>query len=77
MSQSCSISPGFVQGYGIDWDGPPVVDVDEGVTVPSTTAPLSNEYMDTLRSMVDPLSECEDHGVTFYVAVREFVRAIL
>ena len=54
-----------------------MVDVDEGVTVPSTTAPLSNEYMDTLRSMVDPLSECEEHGVTFYVAVREFVRAIL
>ena len=67
----------IVKDYGIDWDGPPVVDSNEGVTVPTTSIPLNDHQMETLKSLVDPLSECEDHGVTFYVAVRAFVHTLI
>lgn len=65
------------QDYGIDWDGPPVVDGSEDVvTVPTTHSPLNNVEMMTLRSLVNPL-DSEDHGVTFYLAVRSFTRTIV
>ena len=54
-----------------------MVDLMESVTVPTTPTLLNYHQMETLRSLVDPLSECEDHGITFYVAVRAFIHTVI
>ena len=60
--------------YGIDWDGPVTVDEDtESVVIPPTDNPLSSTLYDSLRQAVDPLDECEDHGVQLYEVTRIFV----
>ena len=43
------------QDYGIDWDGPCVTNIVENVEVPSTISPLSDEQMEELKQLVDPL----------------------
>lgn len=64
--------------YGVDWDGPAVVENDDiRVEVPHTPTPLSLEHMATLERIVDPLEECEDHGVSLYNITRTFVNACL
>jgi hypothetical protein len=54
-----------------------VVDLNESVPVPTTYIPLNDHQMETMMSLVDPLSACDDHGVTFYVAVRAFVHTLI
>lgn len=63
--------------YGIDWDGPCVADVADntGVQVPPTASPLSDHQMEQLKELVDPMLPCDDHGVTLYSAVKEFVNS--
>lgn len=50
-----------------------VLNVQESVTVSTTSIPLNEHHLDTLRSLVDPLAECEDHGVAYYSAVKAFL----
>ncbi len=52
-----------------------VVDVDEAdtVTVPDTNIPLQSHEIAILKTIVDPLDECDDMGVGFYATVKEFV----
>ena len=56
------------QDYGIDWDGPCVTNIVENVEVPSTISPLSDEQMEELKQLVDPLQHCNDHGISLYTA---------
>lgn len=66
------------QDYRIGWEGPPVIDVNaETVNVPNTDLQLNNAQMQTLASIIDPLNECEDHGVNYYLAVSAFIIAVL
>ena len=54
-----------------------MVDLTDTVTVPTTFTSLNDHQIGTLKSLVDPLSYCEDHGITFYAAVQAFLRTIL
>uniref|UniRef100_A0A1X7TW60 Uncharacterized protein n=1 Tax=Amphimedon queenslandica TaxID=400682 RepID=A0A1X7TW60_AMPQE len=66
----------FDTHYGVDWDGPAVLD-NEDITVPPENCPLSEEQLALLKQSVDPLQDCEDYGVPLYVAVRNFVYAAI
>ena len=59
--------------YGIDWDGPPPMDVDDQIIVPPTTCPLSTTEMAELQSLYDPLSPSDDFAITIYLNVLQFV----
>lgn len=62
--------------FGIDWNGPVVAQVQEEhvVTVPNTSCPLNEESLEQLKTLVNPLVDCDDHGVILYIAAKEFVQ---
>uniref|UniRef100_A0A1X7THR8 Uncharacterized protein n=1 Tax=Amphimedon queenslandica TaxID=400682 RepID=A0A1X7THR8_AMPQE len=64
-----------LQEYGIDWCGPAVLNKDEecGVSVPCTRNPLQPHELAVLKNLVDPLDDCDDMGVGFYVLLKEFI----
>ena len=61
--------------YGIDWDGPCVVQMTEDVPVPTTNCPITQQQYEELNEMVDPIQICHDYGVSLYTAVRAYVHA--
>ena len=64
--------------YGIDWSGPTSTYETEGhVVVPDIPDCLSADQLSSLKSLVNPLTPCDDHGKRFYVATRQLVREIL
>ena len=64
--------------YGIDWSGPIVADeAVERVTVPEVQTYLNPDQLSFLKSFVDPLEQCDDHGKALYVTARVLVREML
>lgn len=59
--------------YGVDWGGPvnEIPDV-ELIDVHENNVDLS-EQVEDLKESVDPLSQCDDVGVSLYVAARAYV----
>lgn len=57
-----------VEDYGIDWDGPLVLEEDdaEQVTVPESTCPLTEEEYRILEDTVSPLAESQTYGLDLY-----------
>ena len=45
----------------------------QGVAVPVTTAPLSGEDYEQLQLLIDPLAECDDHGIGLYQDTLRFL----
>ena len=65
----------FQDLYGIDWQGPVGQHEDiERVEVPQTTLDLTSQQLMELQQSVHPL-ECDDLGVSQYVAARSFINA--
>ena len=64
--------------YGIDWDGPMVNDeAQDRVTVPEIPSYLNACQLSFLKTLVDPLQHCDDHGKGYYTAVRQLVREMI
>lgn len=49
----------------------------ESVDVPLMQNPLSSHHMDALKQAIDPLEQCDDHGISLYNITRTFVHACL
>ena len=62
--------------YGIDWNGPTGVD-HETVAVPDTENPLSPAQLDLLRHTINPMEECDQYGISLYLATRAFVASYI
>lgn len=45
----------------------------QGVAVPVTTVPLSGEDYEQLQLLIDPLAECDDHGIGLYQDTLRFL----
>lgn len=59
--------------YGIDWNAPlDANDEADAVVVPDTTIPLSQSDYLELCQLIDPTSDCDDHGVGQYLAAVHF-----
>ena len=59
----------FQDLYGIDWQGPVSQYEDiEHVEVPQNTLNLTSQQLMELQQSVHPLEECDDLGVSQYVA---------
>lgn len=67
---------GIYDSYGIDWEGSVVTETEEHVTVPNTFSPLDDNALQQLKLLVNPTLECEDHGIMFYIATKEFIQNI-
>ena len=69
---------GTVDSFSIDWNGPIVAEVQEEhiVTVPNTSCLLNEESLEQLKTLVNPLVDCDDHGTILYIAAKEFVEGI-
>ena len=64
--------------YGIDWSGPSSAgNVVERVTVPQIPDFLTTDQLSFLKSLVNPLKQCDDYGKSFYVDTRQLVREML
>ena len=63
------------EDFGIDWDGPSIIEDVESVEVPVVQCPLQSQQLAILRSHIDPLSDCTDFGVGLYLATREIIVA--
>lgn len=60
--------------YGIDWDGPPPLDLNNSsVVIPEINCPLSSSELVELHSLYNPLSSCSDFGINVYLDVLTFV----
>lgn len=65
------------EDYGIDWDGPAVIEEENiNVEVPSTATPLQLHKLEILRLLVNPLEESDDMGVTLYAITKQIVKLI-
>ena len=60
--------------FGIDWNGPSIVQDDDAVNVPNIICPLGCNEMAVLQSCFNP-HNCtdEDLGVQLYLSVRHYV----
>lgn len=65
--------------YGIDWTGPAgfADEAEERVVVPETPNYLSAEQLSLIKTLVNPLQQCDDYGKGLYVATRQLVREVL
>lgn len=61
--------------YGIDWDGPCVAEMTESVEVPITNCPITQQQLEELNEMIDPIQNCHDYGVSLYTTMRAYVHA--
>ena len=63
--------------FGIDPDGPVVVDVDDGdeVVVPPVNCPLSSEHYQALTNSVDLLADLSAYAQDLYLAALQFVNS--
>lgn len=58
----------------MDWGGPVSEFPDvELIDVPENTVDLTEQQVEDLKESVDPLSQCDDVGVSLYVAARAYV----
>lgn len=62
-----------LQAYGIDWDGPPSVENDEGVTVPLIPCPLEDDRLHEMYELINPLSHSLDFGVDLFTTTLDYV----
>ena len=63
--------------YGVDDDGPTSVDyADDTVVITPPSVPISSEQLEELESVIDPTQDDGQHGITLYIAVREFLHNI-
>ena len=65
-----------MEAYEIDWDGPlPQEPCESTVDVPETESFLSEQEMQRLHSLVDPLSLSNCHGIDLYMQTRDFINS--
>lgn len=63
-----------MEAYGIDWDGPlPQGPNDSTVSVPETQSVLSDQEMQRLVHLVNPLSLSNCYGIDLYMQTRAFI----
>lgn len=66
-----------MEAFGIDWDGPlPQEPADSTVSVPETQSVLSDQEMQRLLNLVDPLSLSNCYGIEFYMQARAFITSV-
>ena len=51
----------------------PAVSACDTVEIPDTVNPLTPQQMDELLQAVDLLEQCDDLGISLYIAARAFV----
>lgn len=42
--------------------------------MPTTFCPLNYQELEDLKQAVDPTASCDDYGVAWYAAAREFIK---
>lgn len=52
-------------------------ETQEHVVVPETLNCLHEEQLSFLKSLVNPLKQCDDYGKGFYTATRQLVKELL
>ena len=63
-----------MEAYGIDWDGPLSQEPsDSRVSVPETQSVLSDQEMQRLLNLVDPLSLSNCYGIDLYMQTRALI----
>lgn len=65
-----------MQSYGIDYDGPVPLEYDEepeGVTVPVTNQPCSDERYQELLQLINPLRDSDRYGIDILLDVLAFL----
>ena len=62
--------------FGIDWNGPAVLEDVEAVELPLTECPLQPHELAVLQNLVNPLAECGDLGVHLYATTKLFVGSL-
>ena len=62
--------------YGIDWDGPIVVEEEDAdqVIVPECGTLLTEEDYATLQEEVQPLADSQNYGIDLFHAAVSFVQ---
>ena len=72
---------GDVQLFGIDGEGPLPTELEEeesnSVVVDDAICPLDQVDEQDLIALFDPLSTCDDYGVSLYQSAREYVRSCI
>ena len=62
---------------GFDWDGSlPQEPADSTVSVSETQSVLSDQEMQRLRNLVDPLSLSNCYGIELYMQARAFMTSV-
>ena len=62
--------------YGVDPDGPAAEDTDGTVVVPDVNFEISQADYQHLVSIVDPLSDSENHGIDLYEQALSFILSL-
>ena len=62
--------------YGTDEDGIANPD-NEGVEIPPSEVQLTEEQVNELQQIVNPLTDCDDMGVDLYLQTLEFVQSVI
>ena len=57
--------------FGIDWEGPVNIDVDEREVI--IACPLTEVDLEELRSTIQPLSQSNEYEIDIYERTVEFV----
>ena len=76
---SCTGAQSIIAGdvpdsnYGVDDEGPTSVDDDDSVIVMPPSVTISSEQLEELESLIDPTEDDGQHGITMYIAAREFL----
>ena len=66
--------------YGIDWNGPVVAESHhdhDQVAVLETQCLLTSNQLQNISSTVNPMEECNDYGLSLYIATRDLVNTYM
>ena len=70
--------PSDTATFGVDPCGPLPINPDEeseGVLLEDLVCPLSCRDLEEFNEVFDPLSVCDDYGVSLYLTARDFIRS--
>jgi hypothetical protein len=68
-----------LEEFGIDWGGPAVIEDESNdeINVPPVTNILQPHEMEMLKTLINPLEECDDLGISFYAMTKQFCQQII
>ena len=64
-----------LDSFGIDPDGPIPIESDNIVNVDDVYCPLQEQDKDDFEELFDPLSPCNDYGISLYIEAKQYVYA--